>query len=308
MDGIALFEDAQRAAVHRWSARFRLRHMKGEHIKGCDAKDMRRIKHNATRGFGSEQRENLTCKEHEDFLCVLKNTSSERFSFSFFSCAPAGKCFTLSQEVTLEPLGQSAFITCLAHDSVIRTPFGMFTLLSSNGIPSLSPETGLAQKIHLSSIAGLPRIVLICKFWSTAQQLHEISSIYETVPDLLKSLPSCNIFRELWERNPPSIPEESTVFILQDNMLHEDDLVDTITEHGLERFVIPSTLFVRSGSNGEILTQDNSSKVSFRGEDNSIVVQIYNSGKWPLLILTGSRIPYRLNNIWVVCYVVQRIL
>lgn len=270
---------------------------------------MRRIKSNATRALPTERREPLTCKEHEDFLCVLKNGSTERFSVCFFSCAPAGNSFTLSQEVTLEPSGHCAFVTCLAHDSVIRTPFGVFALLSSNGRPTMTPQNGIEQKIHSSSIPGLPRLTLVCKFWSIAQQLHELAtySEFDDVSTLLDSLPACNTFKTLWETNPPTIADESTILILEDNMLCEDDLMETITDNGLERFVIPSTLFVRSDGKGEALAQD-ASRVTFRGDGNSIVVQIESSGKWPLLTLTGGRIPYRLNNIWVVCYVLQRIL
>uniref|UniRef100_A0A6C0BZV0 Uncharacterized protein n=1 Tax=viral metagenome TaxID=1070528 RepID=A0A6C0BZV0_9ZZZZ len=271
---------------------------------------MRRTRHNEAKTGWNGKRETLTCNENEDFLCVLKNGSSERFSVCIFSCAPTGKSFTISQEVTLEPEGQCSFITCLAHDLVVRTPFGVFTLVSSNGKPLITPSAGIDQKLYTNPISSMPNVVLWCKFWSISQQLQDVAtaSTYETVPHLLSTLPTCTVIRDMWEQNPPTIPEESTILILEDSMLHDNNLIETMNRNGLERFVIPSTLFVRPNGEGSTRTQDDSSKVSLRGNGSSMIVEIDPSDKWPLLTLTGPRLPYRLDNIWIVCYVMQRIL
>lgn len=248
----------------------------------------------------------VALEEQEDILCILQNGTREQFSVCMFSSNPSGASFVLSQEATLQPTGFCSFITCLDDEMCVRTPFATFFVIAANGMPSMSPSDGLEQNVHSNIMQGIPRVTLTCKFWSVAHHpTRPLKTGHENIAALLSTLQHCDTFQTCWALNSPTLTSESTLLLFKDSLC--SDLVDIVAKEGLKHFIIPMTIFIRKDGHGNAHSLD-FTNVSFQGEGAHLSIQLEANGEWPALKFVSERKPHRIHDIWVVCYVAQRVV
>lgn len=268
-----------------------------------------------TRQSGVSRRRNgavvpSACLEADEVLCIIHNATTERFSISMLSTKPCGQSFLVSQDVMLEVGGFCSFVASAEQETVVRVPFAAFTLDISNGRPLFIPTDGTRQHTKHSGSTAEPTWVLYCALTSTSQQTisHCVpDTVFRTVHEFLSSLPNCSIFSSAWQSQTPRLPDECTIVVLEDSLLDESGLEDTIVAQGLDHFVIAEAVFVRAESYGEAVTAD-STRITFTGQNTQVLVQIEATDVWPVVRCVGERKPCRLANLWCVCYAMRRIL
>ena len=243
----------------------------------------------------------------EEVLCVVKNTLPESLSLRVSASRPGGKSFLQGADADLEPGGHLAFVGAIQDEVILGTEFGVFALSEVQGRPLFEPGDGLRQAAQRNpGGAGVPPWILTCQLASSSQRSRASTTKHQDFPALFSAEPALSCFRVVWAAKPPHLPDESTVFALENDTV-VGEVADLLRVHGVGRFVLDGAVFFQSEHQTTIRAQDGT-PLQVRAEGGSIVVEIPAHGDWPGIRLSGDRAPLRLAKRWQLCYRMQRVI